>query len=177
MAAKRIHPHPTQARLRELFDYRDDGFFVSKKSGAVIRGSLQKNGYKLIFVENKKTLECYHRMVWLWHFGEVPAQIDHKNFMRSDNRVENLRPASPKQNQAYRRGNRERKISISSKGVDWSYRSNKPYRARIVRHGKFLNLGRYATELEAARAYDKVALSIDGKFAFGNEIKHDIDNP
>ena len=41
-----------------------------------------------------------HRLVWETFVGEIPSgyQIDHKNTIRDDNRLENLRCVTPKEN-------------------------------------------------------------------------------
>jgi hypothetical protein len=55
-----------------------------------------------------------HRLAWLYIYGEWPtAVIDHKNWVRADNRIANLRDVpqsvnskhrSQKKNPAYKRG-------------------------------------------------------------------------
>lgn len=98
-------------------------------------------------------------------------EVDHKNRVRLDCRRENLRPATRAQNganttkRAYRVG-----IAASSKykGVMWEDGLN-PWRACIRVNGKLISLGKYATEHEAAVAYDCAALYYrGGEFAHTN---------
>ena len=44
-------------------------------------------------ISNRNISVQYHRMVWAWHYGEVPIgyEIDHINTNPFDNRIENLR--------------------------------------------------------------------------------------
>lgn len=43
--------------------------------------------------------ELAHRVVWALHYGEMPSGgIDHINHVRSDNRIENMRIATDREN-------------------------------------------------------------------------------
>jgi hypothetical protein len=93
----------TQAKLKAMFDYRDDGQLVSKfassgnnnYAGRAIGWSAAK-GYRHTKI-NGKTYRL-HTLIWLWHHGEIPEMLDHINKNTSDNRIENLRIATPSQN-------------------------------------------------------------------------------
>lgn len=118
--------------------------------------------------KTKKTLGkklCMHHEV----LGKSPPgmEIDHINGNGLDNRKENLRFCSHRQNL---QAARKRKANASSKykGVSWDNR-RKRWQARIqgldgTRHW----LGRYVSELDAAKAYDKAALETFGEFAVVN---------
>lgn len=90
------------------------------------------------------------------------VQVDHRNHDGLDNRIANLRTATVNQNQ----GNKRPAMGMSSvyKGVNLD-RVNNRWMARIQVDGRQLYLGRHATELEAAAAYDAAALSYFGEFA------------
>lgn len=68
------------------------GIRVGKKAGC-----LMSNGYLLI--RFKRTPVLAHRLAFFYMKGRWPAsQIDHKNRIRNDNRWENLREATPSEN-------------------------------------------------------------------------------
>lgn len=95
--------------------------------------------------------------------------VDHKNGNTLDNRKENLRIATPKQNSrniGKRRGN----FTSIYKGVNWNKKS-KRWTARISTDSGRKFLGYYATEKDAALAYNKAALEFHGEFARFNSIE------
>jgi hypothetical protein len=144
----------TQARVRELFDYREDGELIRKvrttksvKVGAVA-GCLNGDGYKQTQVDGKRYLN--HRLIWLWNNGYLPEHgLDHINRIRHDNRIENLREA----NKVCNARNCKQRITCSSgvTGVSWHKRRSK-WAAQIRVPNKKINLGLYETKLEAAKA-------------------------
>lgn len=102
-----------------------------------------------------------HIVVWALEHGEVPSdEIDHINGDRQDNRPLNLRVASRSLNCA----NRAPSGSGTSiyKGVS---RSGKRWMAQIKVKQKRLILGRYDSEVDAAKAYDMAAKVHFGEFA------------
>ena len=87
-------------RLRELLSYdAKTGIFYWKvgRRGTVrkgdVAGTRNKDGYVCIFVDRKNYLA--HRLAWLYMYGEEPpAILDHKNGIKDDNRISNLREAT-----------------------------------------------------------------------------------
>ena len=88
--------------------------------------------------------------------------IDHKDHNGLNNRRSNLREANGSQNLAnvkkYRRG------SSQYKGVHWS-KKEQVWISQITPRGKRKLLGRFTSELEAAKAYDAAATVEFGEFA------------
>lgn len=96
------------------------------------------------------------------------TQVDHINGNRLDNRRENLRLCSNTENQRNLTRLRPGKSS-SHKGVSW-YKKTQKWRAQITFSQKVILIGYFATELEAARAYDAKAIELFGEFARTNEM-------
>ena len=101
-----------------------------------------------------------HRLVWFLENGYLPGQIDHINGNRSDNRIENLRPATNRQN-AYNKAAPKKKSALP-RGVG-TLRSGK-YQARIRDNGEHVYLGTFNTPEEAEEAYIAHAKAIHGVF-------------
>lgn len=156
----------TQARVRELFDYRDDGQLLWKirlgGKGVIgsAAGSKTKHGYIHIRLSGK-TYKA-HRLVFLWHHGHIPDWLDHVNMDRSDNRIENLRETDGSTNQANRRVRPDNESGL--KGVNFMPRQNK-WQARITSDRKQIYLGLFATKEEAHAAYMDAARNLFGAFA------------
>jgi len=87
---------------------------------------------------------------------------DHRNHDGLDNRRSNLRPvthAQNLQNQRPRDGGASR-----HKGVHW-HKQRQKWAAQITCDGKKRHLGMFATEGDAARAYDAAARELFGEYA------------
>ena len=152
------------AELKEMFDYQDGQLIVktnnkSRKSGDVV-GSLNSNGYLVASVKSK--IYRIHRLIFMWHHGFMPDQIDHINGVRSDNRIENLRQATASQN------NQNRKTTSSSgiKGVHWHKQSRK-WVASICINRKSVHLGSFLNKEDAAKVANKARNKLHGEFAKG----------
>lgn len=83
-----------------------------------------------------------------------PRWADHKNHDTLDDRRENLRIVTPKQN---RENQPSRGGSSAFVGVTWD-RDRGRWRAQIQIDGRVVNLGRYLTEREAADARDRYVI-------------------
>ena len=127
------------------------------------RWHAQKDGntYYAIRTENSTGAKVLMHRVIL----QVPRDMltDHVNFDGLDNRRANIRQCSVAQNQ-YNRPPRKGCVS-KYKGVSWN---RGRWHAEIKRQGKTVNLGRFDTEIDAAKAYDAKAKEIQGEFAYLN---------
>ena len=111
-----------------------------------------------------------HRMILKPFKGKV---VDHINGNPSDNRKNNLRIGSQKQNSYNTRLSKNNKTGF--KGVSWDKYRNR-YAACICVDGCTKHLGRYDTKEEAADAYDKAASFYFGHFALLNKELKEVCN-
>lgn len=96
-----------------------------------------------------------HRVAWFLHYGKWPdGQIDHKNGIPSDNRIDNLRDVTQEINMQNQRKPHKNNIS-GFLGVSQSGRASKPWKASIKTNGVNKNLGYFLTPEEAHIAYLK----------------------
>jgi hypothetical protein len=116
--------------------------------------------------EGKGHLVYLHREVWKIANGPIPdgMMIDHIDGDGLNNELSNLRICTNSQNQ---RNQKVRVHSSQYKGVSWCKLTEK-WIARIFFRGKQINLGKFDIEIEAGRAYDKIALELFGVFARTN---------
>ena len=85
----------------------EDGHIRSKKGG--LMSKLTRNGYYLTVAQyNKKCYYfCEHRVVWVWHNGPIPEdkEINHIDYNRTNNRIENLEVVTHSENMQHSRPN------------------------------------------------------------------------
>lgn len=150
--------HLTAALLRELLHYDPEtGVFTRKvrTSNRIavgdVAGTLRPDGYTKISVLNKSYLA--HRLAWLYVHGEWPKdQVDHRNGIRTDNRIANLRDLSGTLNQQNQRAAHSRNKSSGLLGASWDKRKGK-WVAQISSTRTSRHIGYFETAKEAAAAY------------------------
>jgi hypothetical protein len=104
-----------------------------------------------------------HRLAWFYVHGVWPAQLlDHINADVADNRIANLREATPSQNCCNRRI--QSRNSTGFKGVS---RRKYAWEANIMLNGKPRYLGHFKTPIAAHEAYLAAADELHGEFASG----------
>lgn len=154
----------TQARVRELFDYRDGLLFWKvRQASRTVVGSVAgwKDGkYQRVKVDGK-TFRV-HRIIFLMFHGWLPVEVDHKDTIKTNNHIENLRASTKPQNQSNRGKNKNN--TSGYKGVNWHARQKK-WHARIGVGSKRIYLGSFDTEESAAMAYAQAAMRYHGEFA------------
>jgi len=160
---------PTQAELKAQYSYDSDtGQFTALrdeldgrwKAGRIAGTTSGRNQIRL-----NGQMRRAHRLAWLYVYGEWPDQkyqIDHINGDPSDNRICNLRKATPAQNQANSR--RPKNNTTGFKGVTFDKKSG-VYRAKIMVNYKTVHLGGFSTAEKAHEAYVKAANEFYGPFA------------
>jgi hypothetical protein len=144
--------------LTGIFTRRIDWYGF--KAGTCV-GSPHGNGYLKISIPPKQVFA--HRLAWAMTYGVWPEYIDHINGDRSDNRLMNLRLASPFQNN---QNSRNRKNNTSGvKGVYWHKLSGKWMAYIHANGGKRIHLGLHETLEAAAKVRREAAERLHGDFA------------
>ena len=141
--------------LASLFSYNARTGVVKRKiarsnSVAVgdVVGTLDGKGYLHVSVDKK--FVRVHRLAYFLYHGFVPAMLDHRNRKRTDNRIQNLRPANCKINS----GNCSRPAHNTSglKGVSFNTR-RQMWHAQIKINGKQTYLGSSVSKRVAHKLY------------------------
>ena len=107
----------------------------------------------------RSSQERMHRIIAGAKEGEL---VDHINGDTLDNRRSNLRIADASHNSCNRKS--VRGSSSSFKGITW-HRGVRKWQAAIKAHGRQHYLGVFASEVDAAKAYDAAAREMHGDFA------------
>lgn len=171
MAEIKNDPSVTQDLLRHRLSYDPlTGIFthlnpVSAKTpkGSVAGNSTTKIPYLYIGINYKRY--AVHRLAWMYMYGVWPSgQIDHINGNGLDNRISNLRDATPSQNQFNRRLAKNNKSGV--KGLFW-LESKKKWRACVAstKEGKNGYLGIYSCRDDAIKAIQLGRRLIHGEFS------------
>jgi len=115
---------------------------------------------------HKRTSVSLHRHVMALAGYNLPdfSRADHRNRDTMDNRLDNLRPATPSQNAMNTKVRDDGMFRL--KGV---YFRNNRWRARITKEGQNYELGLFDSKEDAARAYNRAANELFGEFASINE--------
>lgn len=146
---------PTIDRLNELFSYCPDTGTLTRKittSPKTLAGTVAgylNDGYINVVVD-QRTMRA-HRVVWALYYGRYPENtIDHRDGVRSNNKIKNLRDitkAANCQNQrAAQAGNPTGLLGVHP-------RPSSRFQAVISVDGKNRYLGTYPTPEAAHEAY------------------------
>lgn len=129
---------------------------------------LSKDGYAYVIVREGDKLRnrLLSRLIMKAERGFF---VDHINGNRLDNRRSNLRACTPRESSLNRGRHKDTLSKYKGVSLNKSSYKNKPWRARIF-DKKEIHIGSFATQEEAARAYNKMATMLYREFASLNKI-------
>lgn len=142
--------------LHDYYEY-DDGLLLNKQTKHIYC-NVDKEGYLRIRVEGREYRA--HRIIWEMFNGPIPEGmlVDHIDGDTLNNRIENLRLATRRENNINAKATTNRSLpkGVSSNG--------KKYRVRLTFEGTTLCLGSYHTIEEAKQVYDSKNKELNGEF-------------
>lgn len=166
----------TQELVRKIYDYKDGRLYykvavsnctkIGSMAGYIHKRPVKGDRY---MVKIKSMLFAGARIIFLWHHGYCPEIVDHKNRIKIDDHINNLRAATRSENAR----NRSSMRNSSSKYLGVFVRSLPSWCSVINVDGKHIHLGSFKTEEAAALAYNKAAEKYFGEFANLNIIEDD----
>jgi len=183
-----IRLHPSQAEIKSVLTYnpltgewiwlkRTPGMFITtirKSRGEIspemncqiwngrwagkLAGSIDDNGYLVIRFGDHQYKA--HILAVIYMTGVYPKMVDHADLNRSNNKWDNLRPATRSQNNSNVGPRKTNKLGV--KGV---CRKGSKFQARLSVDGKCHYLGKFSTLDEATEAVANAAALLHGDFA------------
>lgn len=148
-----------------IVDEQDAHFLRHPKKAWFLKKPTKGSSY---YAALSTTLNARHKTLLLHREilgAKVGQVVDHKNLNSLDNRRENLRFCTQRQNVLNTAKRTKRPTSSRFKGVTLRW---KKWEARIRIEGDRLTLGLFEDEVEAAYAYDIACLEHHGEFARTN---------
>lgn len=143
-----------------LYAVTDDGIIYSLKKGEMMNQRINKAGYCEISLSKdgvRKTLRVHQIVYNSFHGKEYDELvIDHINSIKTDNRLDNLRKITNRENVA------RSKVSPYGRGVRYFKRINR-FGAEIGINNTRYYLGTFQTEEEACNAYKKALSNWEDK--------------
>jgi len=138
--------------LREHFELVDDKVYRKTAEG-LVPAKEHSNGKGYVCVRHAGPLIKSHRLIWMLHYGYNPIILDHINGDTTDNRIENLREVTHRENLQNQHKHREGKPP----GI---YLRKRKYWACIEIQCNQAHVGPYTTEKDAACAYEAACANL-----------------
>ena len=117
-------------------------------------------GYRQVHAQRR--MHWAHRIIFLMHRGYLPVEVDHRNGIRSDNRIENLRSANSSTNKQNLRIRKDNTSGI--KGVCWHKGIGK-WMAQCTVNKNYTILGYFDSAADAAKVVQEFRSIHHGEYA------------
>lgn len=147
--------------------YRKDNTIKPVKC-RILKKGISPQGYNVVNLSKngKVSPKTVHQLVAITFLGHKPdgfnLVVNHKNFIRTDNRVENLEIVTMR----YNVNHTSKHMTSKHNGVSY-VKSNKNWTSSIYINNKRHRLGYFKTEEEASLYYNNALID----YELGNEIK------
>jgi hypothetical protein len=156
-------------KYNHRFDYKDGDLYWkedrgSQKCKGKMAGTQDHRGYLRVRVRELGGSMLVHRIIFAMHHGYLPAEVDHIDGDKSNNRIENLREVTRSQNQMNKGRNGQNKSGC--KNV-YFYRNK--WGVKLVVNKKSLFIGVF----ESLELADLVAHSAREKY-HGDYANHGV---
>lgn len=140
----------------ERYKVSNMGNVYSIFSDKILKPGLKPYGYCRVMLcyKGKYKWKRVHTLVFEAFIGPVTKTIDHINGIKTDNRLENLRHCTPRENTCFHYKNKYPGTNYRKTRGQWS--------ATVYANGKQKNLGNFKTQEEAYAAYAK-AVEMNGE--------------
>jgi hypothetical protein len=135
--------------------------YRSTKNKIILKNGLNTRGYSAVSLSKKGNVKSFsiHQLVAIAFLNHTPCGFDlvvnHKNFIKTDNRLENLEIITTRENANLK----HIKSSSQYTGVSWN-KKNEKWTSQIIVNRKRKHLGYFTTEEEASEYYDNALISI-----------------
>ena len=161
----------------ELKTRKGELFLIDAEDYDLVNGinwSKTKSGYIRGYCKNKKQYIEIHRLIMGLSKGDIEL-VDHSNRIKTDNRKTNLRICNDFQNAVNKSASGKSKYlgvtfhrsikSYTLKSGEKKVSDTSGFFAKITSNKKQMYLGRFKTEIDAAKAYNEAAVKYHGEFA------------
>ena len=147
------------------------------KKDKLLKMRIGKDGYFSVLLSKERVQKRYtvHQLVAMAFLNHKPngfeKVVNHKNFDKLDNRLENLEIVSNRENCNHK----HIKSSSSYTGVHWNSRKNK-WTSTIYINNKKIFLGLFTDEIKASELYEKALNNISLFKGCNNEFRQLLKN-
>ena len=156
---------PTASELHEIFTYQDGKLFWKKKTAKCVKigaeaGLKHGKGYLIVPIQYKHYY--VHRVVYMMHHDNEPYIIDHIDGNKSNNRIENLRPATRHQNA--RNSSKQKNNTSGAKNVYWN-KGKQKWQVSICVNNKIKHIGTFDDFDKAKQSAYYARIQYHGEYA------------